>query len=202
MNSKDKAKLVQLYEERYDKFGYDFKTVGWGNADSQLLRFRILSDIADLSGASVCDLGCGFGDLLHYLSERFSNVSYTGIDISPKIILEAKKRFSNGRFEIRDILTDPSEDLFDYVLSSGALTFKGENHEAFVEEMMIAMMKMAKKGVAVNFLSSYVDYEMEKNFHFAPEKAFSMGRKLTRYVSIRHDYPLYEFTLYLYKEPR
>jgi hypothetical protein len=63
------------------------------------------------------------------------------------------------------------------------------------------MMAMSSKGVAVNFLSSYVDYELDRNFHFAPEKAFSLAKKLTRFVTLRHDYPLYEFTLYLYHTP-
>ena len=90
---------------------------------------------------------------------------------------------------------------FDYVLSSGALSFKMDNHEEYIGKMLGKMMEISLKGVAVNFLSSYVDYQLEKNFHFSPEKAFSLAKNLTKYVSIRHDYPLYEFTLYLYRKP-
>lgn len=194
----DKKKLLNLYESRYGKFGYNVKTVGWGDVESQWLRFKVLSDIADLTGCSICDLGCGFGDLYSYLIERFKNVDYLGIDLSEKLIQEAKRHYSGAVFKVSDILKSPPKKRFDYVLSSGALSFKVGNHEKYVQRMLEAMMSISRKGVAVNFLSSRVDYKLKKNFHFSPEKAFRMGHKLTRFITIRHDYPLYEFTVYLY----
>lgn len=200
MKHADKKRLLDLYENRYDKFGYDIKTVGWGNIESQRVRFKILSDIADLSGCSICDLGCGFGDLYSYLIERFKNVDYLGIDLSEKLIHEARIRYPEAFFKVNDILKSPLKKRFDYVLSSGALSFKVDNHEKYVKRMLEAMMTISRKGVAVNFLSSYVDYKVAKNFHFSPEKAFKLGYKLTRFITIRHDYPLYEFTMYLYHQ--
>ncbi len=199
MKFDDKQKLINLYEDRYDQFGYDVKSIGWGNIESQQLRFRILAEIADLSNCRICDFGCGFGDLYLYLTERFTNIDYVGIDLSVKLIEEAKRRYPQAAFEVRDILENPLKKKFDYMLASGTLSFKLKNHEKYVEKILTAMIKASKKGVGVNFLSSYVDYELEKNFHFSPEKAFTLAKKLTKYVTIRHDYPLYEFTLYLYQ---
>lgn len=198
LRPEDKKKLLGLYECRYAQYGYDVKTVGWKDAETQRLRFNILAQIADLSNCSICDLGCGFGDLYPYLNEKFQNINYTGIDLSEKLIQEAKRRYPEAVFEVRDILKNPFKNTVDYVLSSGTLSFKVENHEDYVQRMLEAMMAMSSKGVAVNFLTSYVDYELEKNFHFSPEEAFKMGIKLSPFVSIRHDYPLYEFTMYLY----
>jgi SAM-dependent methyltransferase len=198
VNPEEKEKLLSLYESRYEEYGYDVRSIGWGNIESQQLRFSVLAEIADLTGKSICDLGCGFGDLYPYLKNRYGDVRYLGVDLSGKLIEEARRRYPNLYFEVRDILTDPLEDKFDYVLASGALSFKIKNHEDHVRKMLKAMYDMSTGGVAVNFLSSYVDYRLPKNFHFSPEKAFRMGRELTTYVTIRHDYPLYEFTLYLY----
>lgn len=201
MKLEEKKKLLHLYERRYEQFGYDVRSIGWSSSESQKLRFKVLSDIGDLSGSSVCDLGCGFGDLYPYLTERFGTIVYSGIDLSSKLIEEARVRYPGVSFEVRDILTEPVTKKHDYVFSSGTLSFKVRNHEKYVGRMLEAMVAMSKKGVAVNFLSSYVDYRLSKNFHFSPEKAFRMGRELTPYVTIRHDYPLYEFTLYLYRGP-
>ena len=201
MKRTDRKKLLELYEGRYARFGYDVKTVGWKDKKTQHLRFDVLAGIADLSGCSICDLGCGFGDLYTYLLKKFKKVNYLGIDLSGKLIEEAKIHYPDAVFMTRDILKDPLKKKVDYILSSGALSFKIKNHGNYVWRMFEAMMAMSLKGVAVNFLSSYVDYKLEKNFHFSPERAFKMGRELTPYVTIRHDYPLYEFTLYLYHYP-
>jgi SAM-dependent methyltransferase len=200
VNPEEKKTLVSLYESRYEEYGYDVRTIGWGNAESQQLRFKVLADIANLTGKSICDLGCGFGDLYPYLKKRYGQVDYLGIDLSGKLIEEAKRRYPDISLEARDILTDPPENKFDYVLASGTLSFKVKNHETYVKKMIKTMFDMSCEGTAVNFLSSYVDYKLPKNFHFSPEKAFQMARELTTFVTIRHDYPLYEFTLYLYHD--
>ena len=67
MTLQSRKAIVDFYEARLDEFGYDVRSVGWGNKGSQDLRFKILSDIGDLTNNSVCDLGCGFGDLYLYL---------------------------------------------------------------------------------------------------------------------------------------
>lgn len=198
MNSEDKRSLIKLYEDRCERFGSDVRAVGWGDVESQALRFEVLSDIADLSGCSVCDLGCGFGDLYAYLQGRFDSVNYHGVDLCEGLIKEARKKYPSVSFEVRDALEHPSDISYDYILSSGALSYKTAGHESYVKEMLALMMKMSRKGVAVNFLSSHADYELEKNFHFSPETALTIGKQLAPYVTIRHDYPLYEFTMYMY----
>lgn len=202
MKHADKKKLLELYEGRYARFGYDVKTIGWRDTESQRLRFDILAGIADLSGCSICDLGCGFGDLYPYLLKRFKKIDYLGIDISEKLIEEAERRYPKAVLRTSDILKSPPKKRVDYILSSGALSFRIKNNEKYVKKMLEAMMKMSRKGVAVNFLSDRVDYRLKKNFHYSPEKAFKAGHELTRFVTIRHDYPLYEFTMYLYHSRR
>ena len=54
-------------------------------------------------------------------------------------------------------MQNPSGIRADYVLSSGALSFKVQSHEDYVQKMLEAMMSISTRGVAVNFLSSYVD---------------------------------------------
>jgi hypothetical protein len=51
-------------------------------------------------------------------------------------------------------------------------------------------------------LSSYVNYEKDINYHHKPEELFKFAKSLTKWVVVRHDYPLWEFTLYMYKNHR
>jgi trans-aconitate methyltransferase len=195
----EKKALVNLYESRYVKLGYDIKTVGWGSLDSQLLRFKILGEIGELSGASVCDIGCGFGDFYPYLIKSFGAVNYTGVDIVDKLIEEAACQYPEAQFTVCDILETPLNQTFDYTFCSGALNYQIEDNEAYIEKMLEKMFSFSTRGIAVNFLSSYVDFESDKNYHLPPEVAFKMAQKLSRHVTIRHDYPLYEYTLYVYR---
>ena len=121
MKSEEKKRLIALYEDRYEQYGYDVRTIGWGNKESQILRFDVLCDISDLRGRSVCDLGCGFGDLYPYLLKRFGDVEYFGIDISPKLIGKAKEKYPDASFAVFDILEYDISRKFDFILSSGAL---------------------------------------------------------------------------------
>ena len=48
--------------------------------------------------------------------------------------------------------------------------------------------------------TDYVDYKDERLFYFNPGKVFSMCKKITKRVCLRHDYMPYEFAVYLYKD--
>ena len=200
--SQDKDKLYRHYETRFQEHGYSYKTLGWGSEETQHLRFEVLADIADLTGRSVCDVGCGFGDLYPYLTSRYGKVAYHGIDLSQVLLDVGAKRHPDATFERRDILANPLPGgSYDYVMASGLLNFKQENHIDYLTKMVESLFSACSQGLAVNFLSSYVDYELEKDFHFSPEAGFALARRLTRWVTLRHNYPLYEFTLYLYRSP-
>jgi SAM-dependent methyltransferase len=202
MTPDEKHALIQLYEDRFAVMGYDMRTIGWKGREDQQLRFDILCDVGDLSGKRVCDIGCGFGDLYDYLSRRFAGVRYTGIDLVPSLIEKARELHPSADFRAFDILEHALGERFDYFLLSGALNYRVEDNMTLTRDMLAAMFELADEGVAVNFLTSYVNYEHPRNFHHSPEAVFSLARSMTRWVTIRHDYPLWEFTLFMYKNPR
>jgi 2-polyprenyl-3-methyl-5-hydroxy-6-metoxy-1,4-benzoquinol methylase len=200
VNEKDKDALVHLYEDRFAQMGYDVKTVGWNGREDQFLRFKLLCEIGELSGTRICDVGCGFGDMLDYLCGRFSDFTYTGVDISSSLIKKASKLHPNHNFQCLDISENDPKGDFDYFLLSGVLSYRIENNMENTSKILSRLFNLARKGIAVNFLTKYVNFEREHNFHYSPEEMFSLGRSLTKWVKLRHDYPLWEFTLFLYKE--
>lgn len=202
MKAEEKDAIIKLYSTRMSKHGRSMETLGWKNRESQNLRFQVLCDIAELSGTSICDVGCGFGDLLDYLRGRYREFEYTGVDICADLLDEARRIHSGTKFIHADILESSFDERFDFYLLSGALNYRIERNFDFTALMIEKMFRLANKGVAVNFLTSYVDFENPLNFYHSPEDVFKFARKLTRRVSLRHDYKLWEFTVFLYKESK
>ena len=62
------------------------------------------------------------------------------------------------------------------------------------------MIKIIEKIISVNFMSSYSDYQLNKNLHYKPEEMFKFAKKLSPKVNLIHDYDLYEFTLQIHKK--
>ncbi len=204
LTSDDRARIVELYEGRLATYGYDVRTVGWGSRADQSLRFEMLSREIDFSNKRVLDVGCGFGDFVPFLEARgVSDYSYVGVDISPKLIEEANNRFGgpNRSFKALNLLDNPEIGTFDVVVCSGALSFKVEDNLGLAHQMLARMFAFSREAVCVNFLSSRVDYMLEKNFHFEPGAMLAHALSLSRWVRIYHDYPLYEFTIQILRAP-
>jgi SAM-dependent methyltransferase len=200
LSAEERAALVDLYEERFKEKGEDVSTVGWKTREEQALRFRILCEVGDLRNATVCDVGCGFGDLLDYLAGTVSADRYTGLEIAPSLLARARTKHPGATFACVDLLQDEYSRQSDYFLLSGALTYKVRDNMAVAARMMERMFALCRKGTALNFLTSDVNYQLDRNYHYDPEAMLGLARNLTRWVKLRHDYPLWEFTLYLYKE--
>jgi SAM-dependent methyltransferase len=201
MKPAEKNALIRLYEDRFARMGYDMRTIGWAGRADQALRFEVLCDVADLTGKRVCDVGCGFGDMYGYLASRFGRVTYTGFDLAPSLIEKAHELYPGVDFRVRDILDERLTERFDYFLLSGALNHPVADNMKLTRDMLALMFAQADEGVAVNFLSSR-DGEPSPSFCHEPTDVLSVARSLTRWVTIRHDYALSEFTLFLYKNPR
>jgi SAM-dependent methyltransferase len=200
LSPEERAALVSLYEERFKEKGEDVTTVGWKTRAEQALRFRILCEVGDLREATICDVGCGFGDLLDYLDGTVTADRYTGLDIAPSLLERARANHPDASFLCIDLLESDYAVTSDYLVLSGALTYRVRDNMSVATRMMERMFALCRKGIALNFLTSAVNYQLDRNYHYDPDVLLSEAQKLTRWVKLRHDYPLWEFTLYLYKE--
>lgn len=203
MKNTDKQRIVNRYNERLAKVGPSFEALASGTPERRNLRFRILREIGITDGDSVLDLGCGFGDFYEYLKSCGLNVRYSGIDINPSLIEAAKKKYPDADFRVLD-LQEENPGRFDFVVSTSCFNLKladNDNYE-FVEDLLAKAYGVADKGVAVDFLTSYVDFQgnPEEAFYYSPETIFGIGKKITKRVTLRHDYPLFEFCLYLFPD--
>jgi SAM-dependent methyltransferase len=199
----DDRTVLDFYAQRWEQYGYDTRSLGIGSRESQEIRFATLTQIADLQGASILDVGCGFGDLHDFLERKGISVRYAGLDIQPAFIEEARKRHPNDAFTCAGIEEFPSGARFDFVFVSGSFNVKfRDDQEAWVFRMLRKMFSMAERGVGINLLSTYYDpgHYRDDMFYCSPERAFTEAQAITRRVTLRHDYLPHDFTLYLYRK--
>ncbi|MGB9613248.1 MAG: class I SAM-dependent methyltransferase [Candidatus Margulisiibacteriota bacterium] len=210
----DKAAQIEYYEKLLSQYGENYRALDWNSPESQRLRYKIFKEIfiygKKSSGISVLDVGCGFGDFYGFLKAEGilhrNRISYTGYDISPKLLGVARKKYLDAKFELRDILEDRYLPMFDYVFCSGVFNIRtGEvfEHLDFVKEMVYRMYDLANFGVAVNFLSEGMlpstVANVDRYFYFNPEQVMNFCRYVCSRFILRHDYHPGDFTVYLLK---
>lgn len=202
----DKLSVISRYTDRYEKFGYSQKSLGWDKG-KQDIRFDVLTSEWDFKDAAVLDIGCGFGDFYRFANNKFGSLrKYTGLEIVPSLIDKGRELYgSNSEFEIipASITEWEPRVVYDYAVISGLFNFKLEggnkdNYE-FVDFVLKQSMSAVSKGVASNFLSDKVDYEYENTFHSNPGRILEISYKFTRNLILKNDYFPFEFTVLLNK---
>lgn len=202
MNQGDKTEIIQRYRERLDKYGVDIRALSSGTEERRRLRFEVLASVGTLDGSSILDLGCGFADFYAYLKERNISVRYTGYDISPDLVRIAKQRFPDAEFETRDIQEAGVSGTFDFIICSQMLNhvLKHENNLSVMKDILSRCYSACNVAVAMDMLSSYVDFREEHLYYYQPEEIFTFCKTLTKRMTLRHEYPLFEFAVFLYKD--
>lgn len=201
MTTDEQTAIIERYNERLAKLGETAQALGWRDAAQQRLRFEVLLGIGDCTGCDVLDIGCGFGDLYDFIRERgAANVRFTGTDLNPALIEAAKRRYPDASFHATTDLTQFGDRSQDYVFISGLFNFRINDNTAFMHDVVREAFRISRRGVAFNLLGSHVDFQEPHLFYHREGDVFSFAKSLTRFVTLRADYPLYEFTVYLHRE--
>lgn len=178
---------VGLYRKLIKKYGnLDIKSLGYADKKSQEVRFKVLSEIGIKAGATVLDLGCGYGDFADY----FPTCIYTGYDIMPEMLEEARTRHPRLRF----VEKFPEDEFFDWVIACGVFNLPGWD-----KTLLAKMFFHCNFGVAVNFISAYSTKKIKDRVYHRVEDILDITLNLTNKWTIRHDYRPNDWTLYLWK---
>lgn len=200
--------LQQHYTCLFREYGDSPQAVQYHDAISQRKRFRVLSEVSQTLG-SVVDLGCGLGHFCDYLRESSFHGKYLGLDFVQEFInvacsTHAEDRLTQFRqFDLHENAFPPN---FDTFVVCGVFNNKMPDNQRFMESTLTKAYEAARKHVAFNVMSTYVDFQDDTLFYTDPREVFDFcKRNLTRRVTLRNDYlvredrPPYEYTVYLYK---
>jgi SAM-dependent methyltransferase len=202
--------LRRHYSERFALHGPTSEGVDWGADESKmLLRFDKMLAVIELpfpTKPSLLDVGCGYGGLLAHLAGRKVELDYTGIDVADNMIKWASSNFTSGNFLSGDIFTYSFQHTYDYVVCSGILTQKLEtlaiDMDRFAATLIRRMFALCRRGIAFNVMTTKVNYFSPNLYYRNPAELLSWCiSEITPHIKIDHAYPLYEYTVYLYRGP-
>ena len=145
--------LAKHYNKLLTRFGPTYSAMQWYSSATQYKRYHVLLQNISPSISSICDIGCGSGDLFHFIKHQKLNLHYTGIDISANMIVAAQRAYPSGTFrclELRDILPNHT---FDLVIASGIFNNQSPNHLNQLINTVKDMITLAKYEVRFNVLS-------------------------------------------------
>lgn len=201
--------IKDLYEGNLAEYGTTSKSVGWRDEASQALRFERLARLIDAGGAdfTVNDWGCGYGAMFGYLDRAFGPrlARYTGYDISQEMLDAARRQC--GALRTNFVLGSDVTVEADYTFVSGTFNVKLQASDAdwdhYIKRHLEAMFAKSRRGLAFNLLTSYVDWKAENLFYADPGDFVDFCKtRLSRFVTLHHDYGLYEWTIAVSREPR
>jgi SAM-dependent methyltransferase len=199
--------LHDHYKTAFLAYGATSQGVDWGPHEhaAELRQDQMLKVAKKLIVGTLLDVGCGYGALADRIDAQRLQLEYTGIDVVEEMVLAARARHPSRNFLHGDFLTYGGKEKFDFVVCNGILTQKlaattlQMNH--YARRLIAALFETCRVGVAFNVMSTYVNYQVDNLYYRNPAEllAWCMS-ELTDSVLLDHSYPLYEYTIYLYRK--
>lgn len=182
------------------------RAVHWESEAAQYLRFaRILDAFVHRSDEAfrVLDAGCGLGALKPSLEARFPRALYVGADVVAPFVASCRERFPGTEFLLRDMREIEGE--FDYTVVSGVFNeippdVPPEAFTPWIVERVEHLFSISRCGLVANFIADVgLRWRNPKNYYADPAYFLAVAARLSRFFSLRHDYPLYEMTISILK---
>lgn len=174
---------TEKYRENYKKYGYSERSM-FMPSDRRVIRYYELLKNFEFfqkrnfsEPVSICDAGCGFGDLNFYLrSLGMKDYSYIGLDVIEEFMQEGRNRYGKDgvTYLNRNFITEDISDLhFDYAVSSQTFTLpytgQVENYEVIYESVG-KLFAQCNKGVSFNFFTDRGQFQKEGTAYHDPER--------------------------------
>jgi len=190
--------LADYYNVRLDTKKNTSEQLGWENQSAHYRRFSILCEETNYKKASLLDVGSGLGDLYAFLKEQSFSGRYTGVDVLPRMVELAKKRFPELPFYCADLISDPGtmNQAFDICYCSGVFNLKEFSGNAFLKKAFESFTKLSNRWIVLSLLHKRSpDKEEDLYCYFEPEEVLELLAPYAWQLKIRDDYLDNDFTL-------
>jgi len=199
-------RIAGYFNDAFQTHGATPQGAGWRDQESQELRFSKLIQITRGNRTGrIVEVGCGWGAFALWADREGWDFEYIGYDISPEMISAARpacRSLNNASFEFGAGPLAPA----DWVVASGIFNVRLDTPDADwrrqVDETIDAMAQSARLGFAVNFLTGFSDPDYKEPYLYYPYPGEMLDAVMSRHgrtAVLLHDYPLYEFTILVYK---
>jgi ubiquinone/menaquinone biosynthesis C-methylase UbiE len=151
-------KLENYYNKLLNTYD-DYRALGWETSQAQAKRFQIFLQNVKLSGKTLLDVGCGFGDLYGLIKSFNMPVQYMGIDILQEMVVRARRKYPQGLFIQENLFNKYTDDdvfpekSFDVVFCSGIFNLKEKHGNNLLREALLIFKDIAKETIVFNLLS-------------------------------------------------
>ena len=201
------------YAETFHQYGANIQGVDWGNKndiEKLELRYEKMLNVIKHSALkmaddniSILDVGCGYGGLHEYALNNDFGFDYTGIDVCENMIEYAKEADKEGKYILGDILEYSSKENYTFIICNGILTQKFDvsvrEMDEYARKLIRKMWSLSTKGIVFNIMKSQVDFMNENLYYKSPLEILGYCMTLTDKFILDSSYPLYEYSVYLYK---
>lgn len=199
-------KSLNIYKQKFKEFGVSPKSLQWKSKGAAHQRFRQFWAEIDFDDRKVLDVGCGFGEMGNFLTKRYKNVKYKGVDIMPEFIENGKKIYPSLDLETADYFSRPLPENFDVVICSGALNSNfgiSQENRRFRENAVKTMFEHTNNCLAFNMSGGHpapANDDSKSNIWYSDSlEILKYCMSLTRRVIMRHHYHPSDFTIFMYK---
>jgi SAM-dependent methyltransferase len=206
MNTGDKnqaiAKKVKIYQQAFKKHKVSPKSLMWTSQKSITIRYQeILTDL-NFEGKTILDVGCAFGNIIPFISEKAKKFKYTGIDIVPEFIQVARNKYPKHRFILQDYYGHPLKEMFDIVFTSGTLNANFGKPLSFRKKAIKTLFDHAKECLVFNMAGFHPQPKNNnKNIVYYADSLAILKYcfSLTSKIIFRHHYHQKDFTILMFK---
>lgn len=202
LHQDDKNAVIQRYQSRIGAHGVGLDSMKSGDAHKQAIRHAIHATALRGERPTILDVGSGIGQYYQYLLTHGVPCDYTGYDIVGEYVAFCRTTYPQAHFEERNIFEVGIDGMFDTVVMSQVFNNRyahSDNMAVMAQAMQLAFAH-SRVSVSIDMMSSYVDYQSDELFYYAPEAIFALARSMTKRVIIRHDYRPFEFCVQLFHD--
>ncbi len=188
----------KIFEESFEKYGDDPKSCLWD--ERMVFRYEELTRVADFNGTSILEIGCGIGGFYEYCiqDKGIKDLTYKGIDLVPGMIELAKEKYPSAEFEVCNILEQKLKETYDYVILCGVFNVATKTQD--MERILSEAYKYCKKGMAFNFISTYVNFQEDEISYHNPQEVFSFCvENFSTKVKMNHHYKKCDVSMFVYQ---